>query len=107
MTQPTVLRRGLEAQDWVQTASITADWERWGKFGRGAMYLILQSCRIASAGQSLELPANSLWFSDLHEKQPRIPVSQQIFEQVVIAGLQAGKKDDIDTQALLIGLMDL
>lgn len=96
-----VLISGLEAQDWRETASITADWRRFGKFGRGAMYIILCDCKVAPG--PLHLKAGELWFSDLHLLTPQVEVIGPILDQVFdagcsrpLAGVQARRRIDAD-----------
>lgn len=82
-----ILAAGLEAQDWRETASISADWRRFGKFGRGAMYVILHDCKVAPG--PLHLKAGELWFSDLHLLTPQVEVVGPILDQVFDAGCKA------------------
>ena len=95
------LSLGLDALDYRQTASITPDWERWGKFGRGAYYVILHDCRIAwptlgnPSGEAM-LKAGSLYHSDLHVTHPQRFVGDgtqesPIFDQFWNAGLKAAE----------------
>lgn len=92
---------GLEAQDWRETASISCDWRRFGKFGRGAAYVILHDCKVSqpAAGGVVTPRAGELWFSPLHQQAPQVQVIGPILEQVLAAGR-------VDSTALLIDLMD-
>lgn len=90
------LTAGLEAQDWRETTS-RGPWQRWGKFGRGAMYVFHED----------QHKAESLWFSELHQSYPQYPVKGPILEQLLAAGDSALAKERPDTQAMLIELMYL
>lgn len=90
---------GLEALDYAETNSISPDWRRFGKFGRGAYYVILRNCKISNAqgikgDRVAQLIMNDLWHSDLHILSPRIFVGDgtqdsPIYEQIWAAGLKA------------------
>lgn len=103
------LIRGLEAQDWRETASITPDWRRFGKFGRGAAYVILHDCTIGACSQPkgvIHLREGELWFGPLHKLSPELPVVGPTLEQVLAAGASSIKQDAVDSTALLVELLD-
>ena len=85
---PSILAAGLESQDWRETASITADWRRFGKFGRGAAYVVLHDCRISPG---IALRAGELWFGPLHKLTPEVEVVGPMLDQVFDAGCRAGE----------------
>lgn len=107
MTSPAALAAGLEAQDWRETASITGDWRRFGKFGRGevgALYVIEHDCSAivheeSSSAKWAHLRRGELWCGPLYKQTPVFLVVGPILEQVLKAGA-------LDTQALLIELLD-
>ena len=104
------LRAGMEAQDWRQTASASSKWERWGKFGRGAYYIILEPCRVQDHKPQTSFicrPGNLYW-SPLHEREPFCPVEGPVLDTLLKAGDAALKRNPppIDAEALLINLMD-
>lgn len=94
---------GLLAQDWDETASITADWRRFGKFGRGAMYVIVHDCRLSM--DDIHLKAGELWFSELRFKWPAVKVEGPIRESILGMGQSTLLKTKPDTEGLLIELM--
>lgn len=104
MTHPAQLAAGLEAQDWRETASITGDWRRFGKFGRGAYYIILHDCRLQHRDRTgpidLQLRKGELWFGPLHRQWPEMQVVGPILDQILAQGR-------VDSQALLIELLDV
>lgn len=92
------LSLGLDALDYRQTASITPDWERWAKFGRGAYYVILHDCRVQIAQPDVvaQLKVGELWYSELHVTHPQFFVGDgtqeaPIFDQFWNAGLKAAE----------------
>lgn len=89
---------GLEAQGWVETASHGA-WRRFGKFGRGAMYVRPAAVDFAVAAE--------LWFSELCFTEPDFKVVGPIYIRVLEAGDKKLAEDRPDTEALLIELWDL
>lgn len=103
------LSLGLWALDYVQTASITPDWERWGKFGRGAYYVILHTCKFA--GKTVDgkphlftAMRGDLWHSSLHVTTPQRFVGDgtqesPVFDQFWNAGLKAHELEQAE-QAL-------
>lgn len=97
---------GLLAQDWDETASITADWRRFGKFGRGAMYVIVHDCCILHQDQELVLKVDELWFSELRFRQPHVKVEGPIRDSILNMGQSTLFKTKPDTEGLLIELMD-
>lgn len=100
---------GLEAQDWRETASVSCDWRRFGKFGRGAVYIVEHDHRITvwndNSRQEHVLRAGELWFSPLHQQTPQVPVVGPILEQVLGAGQKAVAQEKLDTEGLLIELL--
>lgn len=92
------LAAGLEAQDWQETAS-RGPWRRFGKFGRGAMYVH------ALAWGGWHCSTHHLWFSELHETTPKWPVVGPILDQILTAGDKQLAQERIDTEALLIELL--
>lgn len=89
---------GLEAQDWRETFS-RGPWRRFGKFGRGAMYVMPWQPATGDA-------CSQLWFSELCVTTPQHPVVGPILQQVLAAGDERLAKERPDTQALLIELLD-
>lgn len=92
------LEAGLESQGWLQTRSRSASWNRWAKFGRGAMYVLDPEINDRPKG-------SLLWFSELHITEPQVPVYGPIYEQVLLAGDAWLAQSKPDTEALLIELM--
>lgn len=100
---------GLEAQDWRETASVSNNWRRFGKFGRGAMYV---GTPVEAHGQrfyneciAAPCSVTGLAFSELHQRTPQFPVTGPILEQILAAGDKALASEKIDTEGLLIELM--
>lgn len=105
------LAAGLLAQDWDETASRSSSWRRFGKFGRGAMY-VLKSTPEGGIVHGVECAAapctvTGLAFSELCECYPADPVKGPILEQVLLAGDKSLRGERPDTEALLIELMYL
>lgn len=86
---------GLLAQDWRETSSHSSAWRRFGKFGRGAMYVIQGEDRREAA----------LCFSHLHITDPQIQVTGPILDQILAAGEKALTAAQLDTEGMLIELM--
>lgn len=92
---------GLEAQGYIETRTVSGAWRRFGKFGRGAMYVMLEGDGSWGEGQA----AKGLHFSELHIPEPQVPVYGPILEQVLLAGDKWLAETRPDTEALLIELM--
>jgi hypothetical protein len=92
---------GLEAQGWIETATHSSAWRRFGKFGRGAMYIWHRKDPLPGK------PAIQLWFSELHVTDPDVPVYGPIEEQILLAGDKWLAQTQPDTVALLVELLDL
>jgi hypothetical protein len=91
------LSAGLEAQGWIATAS-HGPWRRYGKFGRGAMYVF--------RFDQPEVVKSALWFSELCYTEPDVPVAGPIYDRVLEAGDKQLKDQGVDTVALLVELLD-
>lgn len=105
------LAAGLLAQDWDETASASASWRRFGKFGRGAMY-VLKATPLGGIVFGVECAAapctvTGLAFSELYERFPAAPVKGPILETLLAAGDAVLRAEHPDTEAMLVELMYL
>lgn len=91
---------GLESQGYIETRTVSGAWRRFGKFGRGAMYVMIEPL----PGRHAAKPGELL-FSELHIPEPQVPVYGPILEQVLLAGDKWLAETQPDTEALLIELM--
>lgn len=89
-----VISAGLEAQAWIETAA-RGPWRRFGKFGRGAYYVMQQRMG--------ECAAEELWWSRLDQTTPVFKVVGPTLDTIFDVGYKAlnTRRPALDADAAL------